>query len=51
MNYDPASNDLLASTDKVHRSVQWACAIGGGIAIACIWYVTVAIRAGALFQP
>ncbi len=47
MNYDPTSNDLLAVA-KIRRSVQWACSIGGGIAIGCIWYLAVGLRAGAL---
>lgn len=45
MNYDPASNTLLAVA-KCSRGQQWAAAIGFGLAAGCIWYLTVAIRAG-----
>ncbi|MGE8367032.1 hypothetical protein [Cupriavidus sp.] len=45
MNYDPASNQLLAVA-KCSRTRQWAGAIGFGLATGCIWYLTVAIRAG-----
>ncbi|WP_434033679.1 hypothetical protein [Cupriavidus sp. a3] len=47
MTYDPASNDLLACA-KCTRGRQWAGAIGFGLAAGVIWYLTVAIRAGAL---
>ncbi|URF05453.1 hypothetical protein [Cupriavidus campinensis] len=47
MNYDPASNTLLAVA-KCSRGRQWAGAIGFGLAAGVIWYLTVAIRAGAL---
>lgn len=45
MNYDPASNQLLAAA-KCSRARQWAGAISYGLAAGCIWYLTVAIRAG-----
>jgi len=45
MNYDPASNTLLAVA-KCTRGRQWAGAIGFGLAIGFTWYLTVAIRAG-----
>ncbi|MGT2429284.1 hypothetical protein ACU4HD_12155 [Cupriavidus basilensis] len=44
MNYDPASNQLLAVA-KCSRARQWAGAIGFGLAAGCIWYLTVALRA------
>jgi hypothetical protein len=45
MNYDPASNELLAVA-KVTFARQLACVIGGGIAIGALLYLVVAIRAG-----
>ncbi|GAA7771954.1 hypothetical protein HpMS107_60260 [Helicobacter pylori] len=48
MNYDPDSNQLLAIA-KRKRSIEYACAAGFCIAAPVIWYVAVAIRAGALF--
>lgn len=47
MTYDPQSNALLAVA-KCSRARQWAGAIGYGMAIGVIWYLTVAIRAGAV---
>lgn len=47
MTYDPASNDLLRAA-QCSRAQQWAGAIGFGLATGLIWYLTVAIRAGAL---
>lgn len=46
MTYDPRSNALLAVA-KCSRARQWAGAISFGLAIGCIWYLAVAIRAGA----
>jgi len=46
MTYDPRSNALLAVA-KCSRARQWAGAIGYGLAIGCIWYLAIAICAGA----
>ncbi|WP_158664382.1 hypothetical protein [Cupriavidus metallidurans] len=48
MNYDPNSNQLLAIAQR-KRAIEYACAVGFCIAAPVIWYVAVAIRAGALF--
>ncbi len=46
MNYDPRSNALLAVA-KCSRARQWAAAVAWGIGIGGIWYIGVALRAGA----
>lgn len=47
MTYDPASNQLLAVA-KRKRAIEYACAAGFCLGAPCIWYLAVAIRAGAL---
>lgn len=47
MTYDPASNQLLAVA-KHSRALDIACALGFVVAAPVIWYLAVAIRAGAL---
>lgn len=47
MTYDPDTNQLLAVA-KRKRSIEYACAAGFVIAAPLIWYLAVALRAGAL---
>ncbi len=47
MTYDPASNQLLRVA-KHSRALDVACAIGFVIGAPLVWYLAVAIRAGAL---
>lgn len=49
MHYDPASNALLRAARAPSLAQLIAAAIGYGLAAGCIWYLAVAIRAGALF--
>lgn len=48
MNYDPASNDLLRAANRYPTAGHWIGAVAYGVAIGLIWYLAVAIRAGAL---
>lgn len=48
MTYDPDTNQLLALA-KRKRSVEYACAAGFVICAPLLWYLAVAIPAGALF--
>lgn len=47
MTYDPDTNQLLAVA-KRKTTVEYACAAGFCIVAPLVWYVAVAIRAGAL---
>ncbi|MCA3187579.1 hypothetical protein [Cupriavidus sp.] len=47
MTYDPDSNQLLPLA-KRKRSIEYACAAGFVIAAPLVWYLAVALRAGAL---
>ncbi|WP_249180442.1 hypothetical protein [Burkholderia vietnamiensis] len=46
----PNDNDLLAACGEIHgyiiKGSLWA--LGCGLAVACVWFLCVAIRAGVL---
>ncbi|RQR16146.1 hypothetical protein DF026_09920 [Burkholderia stagnalis] len=46
----PNDNDLLAACGELHGYIIKGslCAFGSGLAVACVWFLCVAFRAGVL---